>query len=298
MLNNPFRLLSLCTSWGALLFCAKMSAQCSLSCNDDLNISLNQNGAALITAAMMAPTAPSSCPGTLEITLSNALGQSVPNPVGCGYVGQTLTAKVRHLSSGNFCTGTVNIFDAIAPTLTCNNKFIFCIEEPNPILTGQPVVTDNCTPSGDISLSYVDETFNLSCDSFVNGIRVLSRVQRTWTATDAAGNNNSCVQQIWAKHIGQNDLVFPQNLDNISRPSLNCGQDPDDLDLTGQPTVNGVMITNSPACEIAVSYTDQTLQICPPAGKTVIRSWIAVDAQERFLARFKSSKLRTKTPLI
>lgn len=264
-----------------LLLCGlrvPLLAQCSLSCNQGLQVSLDPSGQALITPLLIAPNANSSCPGALTVTLYNSLGQQLPNPLTCNQIGLDITATVRHTASGNFCSGTLEVIDALPPTLSnCGDKFIFCNEDSSPEAVGFPVGTDNCTPSGDVNLFHFDIETSLGCGTFQNGHQVLKRIDRNWTATDDHGNNSTCLQRVWLKHVAIADIDFPPHLDNISSPALNCGQDPEDLDLTGQPSINGVPIGASPECEIAVSFTDQTVNHCAPAGFTVLRNWTMID---------------------
>lgn len=253
-------------------------AQCALSCNDGLQVSLDPAGQALITPLMIAPNAGNSCPGPLTVTLYGPQGQPLPNPLTCDQIGQTVTVRVRHTGSGNFCDGTLQLQDALSPTLSnCGDKFIFCNEDPAPEFVGFPTGTDNCTAPNDLTFNHFDTENPLNCGTFQNGFQVLKRIDRQWTVADEAGNSSTCLQRVWLKHIAFSNITFPANRDNISAPALVCGQDPDDLDLSGQPSVNGVPVGASPECEIAVSYSDQTIQHCAPAGFTVLRNWTAVD---------------------
>ncbi|MCC7245075.1 MAG: HYR domain-containing protein [Saprospiraceae bacterium] len=240
-------------------------------------MSLDPNGQVLITSLMMAPAASTTCPGALQVNLYNAFGQPLPNPLTCAQEGLTVTAVVRHIGTGNSCSGTITIQDWLPPQLSCPDKFIFCTQDTDPYTVGMPDMTDNCTASGSLTTAYSDNTTTLGCGSYQNGIPVLKRIDRTWLVTDLSGNQNDCVQKIWIKHIGLQDVSFPQNLDNIAKPSLRCGQDAGNLSLTGQPTVEGVPVDNSPFCELAIAYSDQILPVCPPAGYVVLRQWTAVD---------------------
>jgi len=206
------------------------------------------------------------------------VGQSLPNPLTCAQIGIPVIARVRHTASGNFCDATLNVMDGLAPVLSgCGDKFVFCNEEKDPFYVGHPTGTDNCTALGDLTFSHFDSQTNLGCGQFQNGIPVLKRINRQWTVTDDSGNSSTCLQRIWVKHIRAIDLVFPPNRDNISAPALACGEDPDDLDITGQPTVNGVPVGATPACEMAVTFTNQTISHCAPGGITVLRNWTAID---------------------
>ncbi|MFN0174387.1 MAG: T9SS type A sorting domain-containing protein [Saprospiraceae bacterium] len=269
------RLFPLFFLWGLQV---PLLAQCILLCNDGLQVSLDPSGNALITWQMIAPNAGSSCPGPLSVTLYNNIGQQLPNPLTCNQIGQTITAQVRHISSGNFCTGTLEVIDALPPTISnCGDKFIFCNEDPSPGNVGFPTGIDNCTAPGNLDFSHFDTETSLPCGTFQNGHLVLKRIDRNWTVTDEHGNSSTCLQRVWLKHITIADIDFPLNLDNISSPALDCGQDPEDLDLTGQPMVNGIPVGASPECEIAVTYSDQTIMHCAPAGFTILRNWTIID---------------------
>lgn len=227
---------------------------------------------------MIAPNAGSSCPGNLSVTLYNQLGQVLPNPITCQQIGQTVTARVRHTASGNFCNGTLEVFDALPPVLSqCSDQFVFCHEDPSPFAIGYPVASDNCTPSGELNINYLDIENSLPCGTIQNGVPVLKRIDRHWTASDEHGNSSTCLQRVWLKHITLNDITFPPNLDNLSSPALTCGQDPEDLSLTGQPTANGAPVEASPECEMGVTFSDQVIQHCAPGGFTVLRNWTAID---------------------
>ncbi|MFN0216966.1 MAG: hypothetical protein ACKVT2_22130 [Saprospiraceae bacterium] len=284
--------------WGIRM---PLLAQCALSCNDGLQVSLDPNGQALITPLLIAPNAGNSCPGPLTITLYNSIGQQLPNPLSCNEIGQTITARVRHTSSGNFCSGTLEVFDALSPSISnCGDKFIFCNEDPSPQSIGFPTGTDNCTAPNNLNFTHFDTETTLGCGTFQNGQQVLKRIDRNWTVTDEHGNSNTCNQRIWLKHISFTDVDFPANRDNISAPALNCEEDPEDLDLAGQPMVNGIPVGASPECEIAVAYTDQNVMHCAPAGYTVLRNWTMIDfCAGTFSSRLQIIKVEDKeTPVL
>lgn len=282
MTRNPItsrqlrRLSSFILAFVAAASC--LHAQCSLSCSQGLQVSLDNSGQALITPLMISPNAGNSCPGNLTVTLYNQFGQVLPNPITCNQIGQTVTARVKHTASGNSCNGTLEVFDALPPVLSqCTDKFVFCHEDPSPANLGYPVATDNCTPSGQLNTNFVDIETSLPCGTVQNGMQVLKRIDRQWTVSDDHGNSNTCLQRVWLKHITLADITFPPNLDNISSPALACGQDPEDLAMTGQPTANGVPIDASPECEMGVTFSDQLIQHCAPGGFTVLRNWTAID---------------------
>lgn len=257
---------------------APLKAQCTLSCNSGMQVSLDQNGTALITPLMIAPNSGNSCPGPLTVTLYNSVGQTLANPLSCAQIGQTVTARVRHTASGNFCTGTLEVIDALSPVLSnCGDKYVFCNDDPSPAAVGMPDGTDNCTTSNQLNFSHFDTETQLGCGTMQNGVPVLRRIDRQWTVSDENGNSSTCLQKVWIRHITFADIIFPPNRDNIASPALSCGQDPDDLDLTGQPSVDGVPVGASPDCEMVVSYSDQKINFCAPAGFTLLRNWTMID---------------------
>ena len=272
--------------------------QCTLSCNDGLNISLDATGQAQITTQLIAPNAAISCPGQLQLRLFTQQGFLISgNTLDCSYIGQTITAQVKHLASGNSCSGTLQVYDALPPVVVCSEKFIFCNQDATPGAIGLPVMTDNCTASGELNYTYSDSEEALPCGTFQNGVPVNKRIDRTWFVTDAQGNSTTCVQKIWLKHITLAGIVFPPSLDGVSAPALQCGQDPYDLLLTGQPTVDGIPIDNSPDCEFGITYADQMINICPPAGFSILRTWTAIDFCSGTISnRLQIIKVQDKTP--
>jgi hypothetical protein len=260
----------------ALVPAAALRAQCTLVCNNSLQVSLDQNGQAIISIPLVSPSAPTSCPGgTLELRLFGPQGQPLPsNTLGCAQVGQTITAQLRHLQSGNNCSTAITVQDAMAPSLSCPDLFVFCNDDNHPATIGYPQSTDNCSPAQSTSMTHYDEAVNLPCGSMQAGQPVRGRIDRYWTVEDGSGNSNSCVQKIWIKRFSVQQVVLPPNLTGLS--ALACGQNPNDLDLTGQPTINENLIPNL-GCDVAVIHSDQIANICPPAGYTVLRTWTAID---------------------
>lgn len=273
-------------------------SQCTLTCNDGLQIALDASGQALISTSLIAPDAADDCPGTLQLKLFTPQGVPIPgNTLNCSHVGLTVTAQVKHLASGNSCTGTLEVRDFLPPLLACPDKFVFCSQDPSPAAVGFPVITDNCTPANELTINYFDNQIDLPCGTYQNGQQVTGRIDRAWTATDAQGNSNDCLQRIWLKHVTHANVVFPPNFDGLLNPSLDCGQDPYDLAVTGQPTVEGVPFDNSPDCEFGVVYSDQLINICPPAGFSVIRTWTAIDfCSGQIVNRIQVIKVEDKTP--
>jgi hypothetical protein len=254
-----------------------VQAQCSLVCNNSLQVSLNASGTALITTSMVAPSAGSSCPGgTLTLELTDNYGNTLANPLDCSNIGTMVTATVQH-SSGNSCSSSINLQDVLAPMVSCPDKFIWCNQDTDPEMAGLPTFADNCTDANALILNWIDQETTLGCGVTQNGLPVLKRIDRNWTVEDEAGNSASCTQRVWLKHITLQNVTFPPSHDGFILPALDCSQNPDDLSITGEPTVDGIPIGIFSACELNVAYTDQRVNYCPPAGYSILRTWTAVD---------------------
>jgi hypothetical protein len=255
-----------------------LSAQCALVCTQNIQVSLPQTGQFSITPNFIAPTAGTYCPGPLTVTLYNAAGQALPsNTLTCAYEGQTLTATVKHTASGNQCSGTISVEDLLAPALSCPDRLINCSTDPHPSVIGTPSMNDNCTPSYNLQLQFADQVTDLPCGTQHNGQPVTKLIERTWWVTDAQGNASNCLEHIRVRGVALSDVVFPSNRDDVSAPSLSCGDDPTDLNLTGQPLIGDAPIENDGPCSMGVTHTDQIISGCSPMSYTVIRTWTVVD---------------------
>ena len=94
---------------------------------------------------------------------------------------------------------------------------------------------------------------------------------------DESENSSSCTQHIYLKRAILSQISFPPHRDGIQSPVLECGaDDPDDLAVTGQPTVEGMPVDIAGSCELIVSKNDQEVPICGGA-KRVVRTWTVFD---------------------
>lgn len=275
-----------------------LSAQCALVCNSNLQISLPETGELTLDPALIAPTAANLCPGPLELTLWLPSGQPILNNlISCSQAGSTLTARVRHTASGNQCLTQIVVKDLFAPQLNCPARTIFCAQNTAPESMGYPEIFDNCTPLYALNITHYDQEFNLPCGTLQSGLPVTARIQRNWTVTDQAGNINTCAEQIWVKSASVDSVVFPLHLDGFSDTTLSCGQDPNDLNLTGQPLLHGFPIENGSWCDVGVSHTDQMISGCSPGAYTLLRTWLAIDfCTNQLRQQLQIIKVEDKTP--
>lgn len=99
----------------------------SLACNDLVNISVDTNCTATITADMILEGGPYGCYDSYIVALGeNMTGPfNLGNVVTCQDIGKTYAAQVTDPRTGNRCWGWVKIEDKLAPTIDCDG----CVAE-------------------------------------------------------------------------------------------------------------------------------------------------------------------------
>ena len=130
------------------------------------------------------------CPaGTMDdVTFANPnLTLDTPDsniPVNCN-VELTVTDKADDIDSDS---STITVNDTIPPNITCPADItIECDQSSGPDNTGSATATDLCSPVLDIVFSDIVEPGTCPGEE---------TIERTWSATDTAGNQNSCMQTI------------------------------------------------------------------------------------------------------
>ena len=239
----------------------------SMNCNDNVNLSLPATCEVLITPDMiMEGDVPCEDDYTVQIIVN---GTNTGNIITAANIGQTLTVKVIHQISGNFCWGSITVEDYLAPQLTCPaDVTIECNESPNPYLNplvGLPLVTD-CSA---FDTTYVDNITNYACAG-----PWAARIIRTWTATDANGLTSSCNQTIFVDRSTLADVTFPPDYDGMpGHPAmLDCSNPNTTIANTGSPMLNGLPIAPNGYCMIDYTYSDQIVPICAASYK-ILRKW-------------------------
>ncbi len=249
------------------------SAQCPLVCKQGVQVSLSPQGDAPITVQMIAPSTWAICPDDLSLQLFKN-GKLIPNILSCEEIGSTIVAKVRHVPTGNSCNGSLLLRDALPPQVICRDTTLLCVFSTEPSYAGEPEITDNCEVQ---TTNYFDTNVNFPCGTQNNGLPVTSRIDRRWYASDNSNNTATCIQRIWVQQATLSDVSFPENRDGMTKAALQCAQNPNDLALTGEPTIAGKAIANFQACEIAANYKDTKIDFCPPAAYSLLRTWTVAD---------------------
>ena len=249
---------------------------CVVSCKSSLNISLDEFGQAVITPSILLQDI--SCdPADFTVDITDPQNNSIGNVLTCEYVGMTMIATVTKVSNGNSCSTILNVEDHINPVISCTDTTVLCIQSTEPTDLGFPSTWDNCSSFTDIDLNYSDDFIDLACFAVQGNDTLTSQIERTWTIIDESGNTGTCIQMIYLKRATIDDVEFPLHRDGFEMPVLDCNDDPEDLTLTGEPTIDGKPIEVGGNCEIVVSYSDQIIELCSPASFQVLRTWTAID---------------------
>jgi len=260
------------------------SAQCSLVCNNFVQVSLDQTCEAEILPDMILEGG--GCPnGNLQVQakINNIWVPANGNFVATSAnINQTLQVRVRDLNSGNFCWGMMKIEDKLAPILECDDIFLSCgVTNYTPVYLldvlniseAYPLVDENC---GSYTLSYIDTYHDLNCTATINGFGNISAYTvRKWTAVDQSGNTSTCQQYLYfeRRHVG--DVIFPADI------TVDCTNPITNPSVTGVPYVsdfgqNFNIFPNNTFCELSATYTDQLLYICDGTRK-ILRTWTVLD---------------------
>ena len=255
------------------------SAQCTLVCNDDMQISLFNQNDINIQPEMLLVNPGANCPnGDYSLVIRDETGASLGQVVNYQYIGQALTFSITDNASGHNCSGHLELEDRVAPIIECEEVFVACHASTSPEDMGYPAVSDNIDALDNTDLSYYDDFTDLSCFVEVNGQVVTAQIERIWTAVDASDNETNCSQMIYLKRSTLEGVSFPLDFDDIHQASLRCNQDNyEDLALTGMPMIGTQLIgDNNTVCEFSVTYSDQIEYECA-GGMRILRDWTVLD---------------------
>ncbi len=255
-------------------------AQCTMSCNNFVQISLDEDCEVPIDPDMILEG--NGCPNGNFVVEIKVNGVWVPGVVNANHINQTLQVRVRDLNSGNSCWGYILVEDKLAPQIACTNITLVCgvtnytpqyLQNELNISAAYPNVVENC---GNATLSYIDAFTDLPCNGTVNGLTNISAyVRRTWTAVDQSGNSASCTQFIYFQRRNANAVQFPADI------TVSCENPDTDPANTGVPFISEFgrqfpLFPQNTFCELSIAYTDQTLPICDGSRK-ILRTWTVLD---------------------
>ncbi len=178
-----FILLSLCPT---VMFSMPGISDATLICNDKIQISLDVNGEALITADQVLEGTYSDYDCfQVDLKFDN---QYIGNIANCNLVGQTLIIEVTDTCTLNKCWSEGLIEDKRGPIITCPSDTleIECNIDPDSIPA--PLAVDNCTA---VSYNLVNKIV-IDDDACTETL-----IKKFWQAADAYGSvSRECVQHI------------------------------------------------------------------------------------------------------
>jgi uncharacterized repeat protein (TIGR01451 family) len=245
-----------------------------LTCNDLVNISVDEDCEALITPKMILESQPYPDDSySVNITLN---GVPVSNPLSRAMIGKTLQVSIVQDCYGQSCWGSIKIEDKIGPTIDCGDPVeIKCYEveaflsQTKENATYRPVMDDNCDAITILSMTTIKNL--VQCGDG-------GTLSRTWVISDASGNTASCTQEFEV----DNDVDWRCPLPTVE---LSCNADvspsaiasargaasafPHFINGSSTLPVNGVCMFNA-------AYKDSETPACGPGcdgNKKIVREW-------------------------
>ncbi len=229
----------------------------------DVTINCNQNPDILVLTGDATEEADDCSTNIGEATYSDNYFTDTPCE-GAGYIERTWYLS-DDCGNDTSIVQIITLEDNKAPTFTPpSDVTISCEDDPDDLnITGEiSDESDNCYQFVGL-LEYEDEFITANyCDGS-------SKINRTWTLTDACGNASSRVQEITIVDNIVPSFTTPADI------TLDCSQDPNDLNLTGDATgeTDGCQSVTGEA-----TYTDVIEENTPCNGSTrIVRTWMLAD---------------------
>ena len=234
----------------------------SIACGPSLEISC---GSSIDPEVLGKPEIGDNCTPVHDMDLlhfDNSSGLS-----GCNGTGTLYRTWVAFDDCGNSssCVQTINIVDNTGPTLNIPPDITISCEFSDDLdELGQATAVDECTPVSEIVVAYKDNDLGLAlCNS--TGVR-----QRIWSATDLCGNLTTGIQTI--QFIDTLAPIFYTPFDI----SINCNDNPIDLNLTGEVVVYTDNCANLE--DVEIDWRDDFTAIEDCDGNPVLqRIWTLTD---------------------
>lgn len=260
------------------LFSTQITAQCTLQCVPDVEVSLFNRNDLIIQPELVVINPFSSCPGgVFDIRIYDKNDNYLGDFVNYTMIDSVLKMEVEITNHGLACSVDLTVVDEIVPMISCDTKYMACADSILPKHIGFPTVTDNIWMMDSSHLSYADVRVEFPCFTMVGDSSVTNKIERTWLAQDSSGNVGTCTQDIYFLRRSLENVSFPENRDGFAQPVLVCRSDnPDDLKLTGAPTVAGGSLNDFNNCSLAITYTDDEQTVCG-GEKRILRHWKVTD---------------------
>ena len=138
---GQFRLMTLVSLFLIIFSHVETFAQCTLACDDYVQVSVNQNCVATITPKIVLEDSSITC--TYSVIVYDVSGIPLPTPVvNFSHVGKTLKVKVI-AQDGNSCWGNIIVEDKFGPDIICPNADTTNCNNSTYVPLS-PIVNDNC----------------------------------------------------------------------------------------------------------------------------------------------------------
>jgi len=200
--------------------------------------------------------------GSFDNCLIQSMSVSPAVVPGCGVFPITLTVT-DWCGNTSICSTDIQTIEVVPPVIMCPpNVQRNCNTNLTPAFTGFATATDNCMPAPTVTWSDVI-VGQMPCDG---------AIIRTWTATDACGNESTCVQTITVIDNVPPVIVCPPTF------SAECnGNFPPSLSGTATATDNCTATS-----AIVITFTDVLFTIFNPitfqtCDDYIRRTWKATD---------------------
>ena len=271
-----------------------MTELCSTSCTNQLNVSLDASGYALIDPiSICEDTYKEECFPFLdkivvEISGSNSVDQDVTinnhtvstfsARVDRTFVGQKVKySLLKYYSNGTVykSIGTIMVEDVMLPTITCSDLTINIADNTHPYELAKsfnnslPIASDNC---GFTTLTFQDTEQDFECKNS----DFLKKIKRVWAATDDSGNQKTVIQNIFIKKADASEIEFPMDIELNNSPILSLSNSDMKKGNTDFPTLHGVKIDDNGLGNYTSSYEDKKVHIRGDHFK-ILRNWTVVD---------------------
>jgi len=219
-------------------------------------VTLDCNGDTSVEATGMA-TATDNCDAAPVVAYEDDM---VPGDCEGSYTIERFWSATDACGNVAEASSIINVVDTTDPELTIPADItIECSDDSSPEGTGQATASDSC--DSEPGVTFADAVAPGGCDHE-------SVITRTWTATDACGNEVSADQLITVVDTTAPVLTIPGDVE------VECGSSTEP-DTTGQATATDNC--DNPG----ISYSDISSGTCPAV---ITRTWTAIDACGNFVS--------------
>ena len=212
--TNCFELTDLAGNVGSCCFDVNVAEfanpTSSLTCNDNVQISLDETCSAIVGADDVLEGGPYRCYDNYDVAVLSPVGQNLGNVVNASFIGNVWTVKVTDPVTGNYCWGSIRVEDKLAPVITCDDITLPCTL-PSTTDAGGPLtfasvnvpvaITDNNTVTSTIDVS------GLPQGAVIADVDLVLDIDHTWIGdlTVEVENPDGVVGRYWDRNCAFTD---------------------------------------------------------------------------------------------